>query len=537
MPIHAELGRVGLAVAEVLHNASPARLYEEALRHDGALLAANGALVVRSGVKTGRSPRDKRVVDEPAVRPDVWWGDVNIRLSERTFLTNRQRAVDFLNTRPRLYVVDGFAGWDPRYRLKVRVICARPYHALFMQIMLIRPSEEERRDFGTPDLTIYNAGQFPANPYTEEMSSTTSVEFWLSRGEMVILGTEYAGEMKKGVFTVVNYLLPQRGVLSMHCAANQGPAGDVTLFFGLSGTGKTTLSADRGRRLIGDDEHGWSDQGIFNIEGGCYAKCLGLSPQGEPEIYQAIRFGTVLENVVCDPLSRLVDFSDASLTENTRAAYPIHFIPNVKLPCTAGHPRNLILLTCDAFGVLPPVARLTMPQAMYHFISGYTARIAGTEQGVREPQAVFSACYGAAFLVWHPTRYAELLAERLVAHGTRAWLVNTGWTGGAYGTGRRMPLGVSRAIIEAVHAGALDEVAVRVDPVFGLEVPVACPGVPTELLDPRATWSDPAAYDRAARSLAARFCENFAPYQDEASDATLAAGPRLEMREAVNPVG
>ncbi len=525
MQLHAELGRVGLAVADVVRNAAAARLYEEALRHDGALLAANGALVVRSGVKTGRSPKDKRVVDEPEVRPDVWWGDVNIRLSERTFLTNRQRAVDFLNTRQRLYVVDGFACWDPRYRLKVRVVCARPYHALFMQTMLIRPTEAELREFGTPDLVIYNAGQFPANPYTEEMSSTTSVEFWLSRGEIVILGTEYAGEMKKGVFTVVNYVLPRRGVLSMHCSANEGAAGDVTLFFGLSGTGKTTLSADSGRRLIGDDEHGWSDEGIFNIEGGCYAKCLGLSQQHEPEIYQAIRFGTVLENVACDPHTRQLDFSDASLTENTRAAYPVEFIPNVKLPCTAGHPRNLVLLTCDAFGVLPPVARLTTPQAMYHFISGYTARIAGTEQGVKEPQAVFSACYGAAFLVWHPTRYAELLAERINAHGTRAWLLNTGWSGGGYGIGRRIPLGISRAIVAAIHAGVLEQAPTRLDPVFGLAVPVACPGVPAEVLDPRGTWQDPAAYDRAARALAGRFCENFAQYAEQASDETQAAGP------------
>lgn len=527
MQLHAELGRVGLAVADVVRNASAPRLYEEALRHDGAMLASNGALVVRSGVKTGRSPKDKRVVDEPEVRPDVWWGDVNICLSKRTFLTNRQRAVDFLNTRQRLYVVDGFACWDPRYRLKVRVVCARPYHALFMHTMLIRPTEAELREFGTPDLVIYNAGQFPANPYTEEMSSTTSVEFWLSRGEIVILGTEYAGEMKKGVFTVVNYVLPQRGVLSMHCSANEGAAGDVTLFFGLSGTGKTTLSADSGRRLIGDDEHGWSDEGIFNIEGGCYAKCLGLSQQHEPEIYQAIRFGTVLENVVCDPHTRLVDFNDASLTQNTRAAYPLEFIPNVKLPCTAGHPHNLVLLTCDAFGVLPPVARLTTPQAMYHFISGYTARIAGTEQGVKEPQAVFSACYGAAFLVWHPTRYAELLAERISAHGTRAWLLNTGWSGGGYGTGRRIPLGISRAIVAAIHAGVLEQVPTRREPVFGLAVPVACPGVPAELLDPRGTWQDQAAYDVAARALAARFCENFALYAEQASDETQAAGPPL----------
>lgn len=527
MQLHAELGRLGLAVADVLRNAPVARLYEEALHHDGALLADSGALVVRSGAKTGRSPRDKRIVDEPAVRPDVWWGDINIRLSERTFLTNRQRAVDFLNTRQRLYVVDGFAGWDPRYRLKVRVICARPYHALFMQTMLIRPTAEELHGFGKPDLVIFNAGPFPANPYTEEMSSTTSVEFWLSRGEMVILGTEYAGEMKKGVFTVVNYLLPQRGVLSMHCSANEGPAGDVTLFFGLSGTGKTTLSADRSRRLIGDDEHAWSDEGIFNIEGGCYAKCLGLSHEREPEIYQAIRFGTVLENVVCDPHTRHVDFSDAALTENTRAAYPVEFIPNATVPCVGGHPRNLVLLTCDAFGVLPPAARLTTPQAMYHFISGYTARVAGTEQGVKEPQAVFSACYGAAFLVWHPTRYAELLSERIRAHATRTWLVNTGWTGGAYGTGRRIPLGVSRALIDAIHAGTLEQMPTRLDPLFGLATPRACPGVPAELLDPRTCWPDQAAYDRAAQALATRFCENFAQYAQDASEETLAAAPRL----------
>ncbi|KAJ1954889.1 Protein kinase C-like 1, partial [Dispira parvispora] len=418
----------------IYHNLSVARLYEDALKYEpGTYMSSTGALITSSGAKTGRSPRDKRIVEEEETVHDVWWGPVNTKMSERVFRINHERAVDYLNTRERLYVFDGFAGWDPEHRIKVRVVCARAYHALFMRNMLIRPTEEELANYGEPDFTILNAGQFPANRYTTGMTSATSVSISFERREMVILGTEYAGEMKKGIFTVMHYLMPKNGILSLHSSANEGPDGDVSLFFGLSGTGKTTLSADPHRALIGDDEHCWSDKGVFNIEGGCYAKCIDLSAEKEPEIFNAIRFGSVLENVGFNAESRLVDYCDNSLTENTRCAYPIEYIPNAKTPCVGGHPKNIILLTCDAFGVLPPVARLTSAQAMYHFISGYTAKIAGTEDGITEPTATFSACFGQPFLVWHPVKYASMLAAKMEKHGTHVWLVNTGWNGGAYG--------------------------------------------------------------------------------------------------------
>lgn len=507
-----DLSKYEIEVERVLRNPSPAVLYEAAVRHDGGAISSTGALIAMSGVKTGRSPKDKRIVDHPDSTGDIWWGPVNIRMDERTFLTNRQRAIDFLNTRPRLYVIDGFAGWDPAYRLKVRVICARPYHALFMHNMLIRPTQEELENFGEPDFVIYNAGQFSANKYTATMSSPTSVNLSFERGEFIILGTEYAGEMKKGVFTIMNYLMPKQGVLSMHCSANEGDQGDVSLFFGLSGTGKTTLSADPRRRLIGDDEHCWTDQGVFNIEGGCYAKCIDLTPEKEPEIYQAIRFNAVLENVVYDIHTRVVDFMADTITENTRASYPLEHIPNAKIPAVGGHPHNVIFLTCDAFGVLPPVSRLEPSQAMYHFVSGYTAKVAGTEMGVTEPQATFSACFGAAFMVWHPLKYAELLAERLQKHNAQAWLVNTGWTGGGYGVGERIKLAYTRAIIDAIHSGELIKAPTVTDPVFGLAVPQECPGVPSEILMPRNVWKDPQAYDQAAAQLAKLFEENYRQY-------------------------
>jgi len=421
--------------------------------------------------------------------------------------------------------VDGFAGWDPEHRLKVRIVCSRPYHALFMHNMLIRPSREELEAFGEPDFVVLNAGEFPANRRTTKMTSKTSVAVSFEEREMVILGTEYAGEMKKGVFTVMHYLMPKRGVLSMHCSANEGEAGDVSLFFGLSGTGKTTLSADPNRRLIGDDEHCWSDDGIFNIEGGCYAKAIGLTEESEPEIYRAIRFGTVLENVVYDEETRAVDYDDTSITPNTRASYPLEYIENAKIPAVAGHPDNIIFLTYDAFGVMPPVARLSPEQAMYHFISGYTAKVAGTEVGVTEPEATFSAAFGAAFLVWHPSKYAEMLAEKMREHGAEAWLVNTGITGGPYGTGHRMPLPQTRSIVDAIHDGSLAEAPTETDPTFGFEVPTLCPDVPDEILIPRNTWEDQEAYDRQARKLAGLFADHFEKYGDVASEEIAAAGP------------
>jgi len=393
--------------------------------------------------------------------------------------------------------------------------------------MLIRPTEQQLAEYGEPDYVIFNAGQFPANRYTTGMTSKTSVDLSFEQQEIVILGTEYAGEMKKGIFTVMNYIMPKKGVLSMHCSANEGKEGDVSLFFGLSGTGKTTLSADVHRRLIGDDEHCWTEDGVHNIEGGCYAKAINLSAENEPEIYNAIKFGTVLENVVYDKRSHAVDFGNVSITENTRAAYPIEYIPNAKIPCIGGHPRNIILLTCDAFGVLPPVAKLTREQAMYHFISGYTAKVAGTEMGVTEPEATFSACFGAAFMVWHPSVYAELLAKKMAENNTTAWLINTGWTGGPYGEGERIRLRYTRAIIDAIHSGELAQAPTVTDAIFGLAVPAACSHVPDKILQPRYTWYDHDAYDAQANKLAQLFHKNFAKYQAGSSDAIINAGPRM----------
>ncbi|MCG8585462.1 MAG: phosphoenolpyruvate carboxykinase (ATP), partial [Pirellulales bacterium] len=471
-------------VENVVRNATPAELCEMAIRDGDGTLAASGAVVALSGEKTGRSPKAKRSVDTPAVSDDVWWGDVNIPLGEQSFQANRDVATDYFNQQEKLFVVDGYAGWAPKYRIKTRIICCRPYHALFMHNMLIRPTYEQLADFGEPDYVVFNAGETSADPSVDGVDSTTSVALDFDRAEFVILGTQYAGEMKKGIFTVMHYLMPKRGVLSMHCSANEGASHDVSIFFGLSGTGKTTLSADVRRALIGDDEHCWSDEGVFNIEGGCYAKAIHLSAEKEPEIYGAIKFGTVLENTVQDHVTRETDYHDTSITENTRASYPIEYIPNAKVPCIGGHPRNIILLTCDAFGVLPPVSKLSPAQASYHFISGYTAKVAGTEVDVTEPEATFSACFGAAFLVWHPAKYAHMLAEKMRKHKAQAWLVNTGWSGGAYGVGQRISLKYTRAIIDAIHSGELADAPTATDPIFGLEVPTQCPHVPRKILVP-----------------------------------------------------
>jgi phosphoenolpyruvate carboxykinase (ATP) len=515
-------------VPDVRRNPPVAALYEYAIRHDPrSTIAHSGALVAYSGSKTGRSPRDKRIVRDPASEGDIWWGPVNVPLEPRSFEINRERARDWLNTRPRLYCIDAFAGWDVRHRLKVRIVCSRPYHALFMHTMLIRPTAEELADFGKPDFVLYNAGDFPANRLTAGMTSRTSIDLSFEQGELVILGTEYAGEMKKGVFTIMNYLMPRRGVLSMHCSATADrQTGRSALLFGLSGTGKTTLSADPKRLLVGDDEHCWSDEGVFNIEGGCYAKTIDLTPESEPDIFQALHFGAVLENVVLDAEDRHVDFHDASITQNTRGAYPIDFIRNARIPCVAGHPTDVIFLTCDAFGVLPPVSRLSPAQAMYHFISGYTAKVAGTEVGVVEPQATFSPCFGGPFLVWHPAKYADLLADKMRKHQANVWLVNTGWSGGAYPTGKRMKLSLTRALVDAIHDGTLASAPTRPDPVFGVEVVTSCPGIPPEVLVPRDTWVDRQAYDATARKLAGLFQANFKPYEASAPPEVRAAGPR-----------
>jgi len=451
---------------------------------------------------------------------------VNKPMDESAYFINRERAKDYLNTRDRLYVVDGFAGWDPTCRLKVRVICSRPYHALFMHTMMIRPTRDELAAFGEPDFVIFNAGRFPANRLTEGMSSKTSVDLSLEDGEMVILGSEYAGEMKKGIFTVVNYFAPKDGNLSMHCSATAAPDSEVSsVLFGLSGTGKTTLSADPKRRLIGDDEHVWTERGIYNVEGGCYAKAINLTADAEPQIFDALRFGAVLENVVYGEDDRAIDFSDVSITENTRGAYPIEYIDHARIPCVAGHPRDVIFLTCDAFGVLPPVSRLSQAQAMYHFISGYTAKVAGTEMGVTEPQATFSACFGAPFLVWHPAKYATLLAEKMERHQVNVWLVNTGWSGGSFGIGQRLKLAYTRAIIDAVHSGALVSANVRRDPVFGFDVVTECAGVPAEVLWPENTWVDKNRFRETAQKLARLFANNFEKFAEGIPAEIRAGGP------------
>lgn len=509
-------------------NASVAQLYEDAIKKEGAVISSAGALINYSGKKTGRSPKDKRIVYEETSKDHVWWGPVNIKMDEHTFEINRERAIDYLNTRDDIYVFDGFAGWDPKYRIKVRIICSRAYHALFMHNMLIRPTQEELEHFGEPDFIIYNAGQFPANRFTAGMTSSTSVEVNFKRHEMVILGTEYAGEMKKGIFSVMHYLMPVKyNQLSLHSSANEGPDGDVSLFFGLSGTGKTTLSADPKRALIGDDEHVWSDEGVFNIEGGCYAKCIGLSAAKEPEIYNAIRFGAVLENVVYDKNTREVDYDDVVITENTRCSYPIEFIPNAKIPCMANSPpKNIIFLTCDAYGVLPPVSKLDANQAQYHFISGYTSKTPGTEDGIQEPSPTFSTCYGQPFIVLHPRVYAKMLAERMEKHKADVWLVNTGWAGGKFGVGQRCPLKYTRKIIDAIHDGSLAKAKFENFGVFNLQIPTAIEGVPETLLNPATSWSDKGAFKVEVNKLAEMFATNFEKYANDVSAEVAAAGPK-----------
>ncbi len=523
------LRKYGIETEEVYRNSSVPVLYELGLRLEkGTAISDVGALLVYSGEKTGRSPKDKRIVRHPDSEDNIDWGPINMGLDEHTFMVNHERALDYLNVCDHLYVVDAFAGWDPKYRLKVRIICTRAYHALFMQNMLIMPTAEELANFGEPDYVVFNGGGFPANRYTSEMTSKTSIDVNLERKEIVILGTQYAGEMKKGLFGVMNYLMPLENVLPMHCSANVGEKDDVTLLFGLSGTGKTTLSADPKRKLIGDDEHCWTDDGIFNIEGGCYAKAIDLSAEKEPDIYNAIRFGTVLENVVYDKYTHEVDYTDTTITQNTRASYPIDFIDNVQIPCIAGHPNHIIFLTCDAFGVLPPVSKLTPEQASYHFISGYTAKVAGTEMGVTEPQATFSSNFGAAFMMWHPNKYAEMLAEKMKEHGATAWLVNTGWTGGPYGVGSRMSLKYTRAMIDAIHNGDFDSVEYVKDEEFGFEIPTTCPNVPSEVLVPKNTWDDKDQYEEEKKKLISLFVENFKKFEAGVNEEIVNAGPTLD---------
>ncbi len=523
-----DLSKHGIKVAEVLRNLPVAALYERAVRDEGEVIASSGALVAYSGAKTGRSPKDKRIVKEAGSEGDIWWGNINIPISEDGFEVNRDLAVGYLNTHKRLYVVDGFACWDSKFRVKIRIICTRAYHALFMHNMLIRPTQEELASFGEPDWVVFNAGRMSASTHVPGVTAKTSVNLNLKKREFLIIGTEYAGEMKKGVFTILNYLLPKNGALSMHCSANEGKDGVTALFFGLSGTGKTTLSADPDRALIGDDEHGWTDDGIFNFEGGCYAKTVNLSQEREPEIWNAIKFGSILENVILDQKSTVVDYTNVTITENTRCSYPIEFIPNAKIPCRGGHPKNIIFLTCDAFGVLPPVSHLDGDHAMYHFISGYTAKVAGTEMGVTEPSATFSSCFGAAFLMWHPTVYAELLKKKMAKYGSKVWLVNTGWSGGAYGVGSRIKLSHTRAIVTAILSGQLDKAPMQRDEVFGFDVVTKVPGVPDNILIPRNAWADKAAFDATQAKLAHLFVDNFKTwFSDVKSEGLLSAAPKV----------
>ena len=508
-------------------NLGTAALYEEAIRRHEGIVAENGPLVCNTGVHTGRSPNDKFLVREPSSEANVWWGSVNRSMTSGQFEAVRGAMLGAL-VGTELFVQDCFAGTDPDYRLSIRIITERAWHSLFARTMFL-PSPPGTPPGGhTPEFTVISVPSMQADPAVHGTNSEVFVLLNFAERLVLIGGTSYAGEIKKSIFTVMNYLLPQRDVMPMHCSANIGAAEDVALFFGLSGTGKTTLSSDPRRRLIGDDEHGWSAHGVFNFEGGCYAKMIRLSPEAEPQIYATSkRFGTLLENVVTDPDTRTLDFDDETLTENTRGAYPISFIDDWVSSGQAGHPRNLVMLTADAFGVLPPIARLSPAAAMYHFLSGYTAKVAGTEKGLTEPTATFSTCFGAPFIVWHPTIYAKLLSERIAAHDAKVWLVNTGWTGGPFGVGRRMKIGHTRAMVTAALSGALDDVDYQRDPVFNVEVPAHCPDVPPDALIPRTTWANTADYDAQARKLAAMFAENFKAFEAEADDDVKAAGPRL----------
>jgi phosphoenolpyruvate carboxykinase (ATP) len=522
------LERQGLAPSGVVHwNYVPPELIQAAIRRGEGELADMGPFVAVTSPHTGRSPNDKFVVREGDAENDVDWGKVNQPYPADKFELLLGDVRSYLNEADELFVQDLYAGADPSHRLAVRYVSPNAWHMAFVRNMFIRPDLSDLPTFEA-NFTVLHVPEFLADPARHGTRTGTFIVLSFEHRMILIGGTRYAGELKKAMFTVMNYFMPKKGVLSMHCSANIGQGGDTALFFGLSGTGKTTLSADPERSLIGDDEHGWSDAGVFNFEGGCYAKVINLSSEGEPDIYATTQmFGTILENVVLDQTSRKVRFEDQSITENTRASYPLHYIRNHVPNGRGGHPRNVVFLTADAFGVLPPIARLTREQAMYYFLSGYTAKVAGTERGVTEPQATFSACFGAVFLVWHPTKYAEMLGRLLDQHGSRVWLVNTGWSGGPYGVGKRMKLSYTRAMVRAALSGALDAVKTETDPVFGLAVPAAIPDVPSEIMKPRGTWSDPAAYDGQARKLAGMFAKNIEKFGTGVSEAIRRAGPAV----------
>jgi len=502
-------------------------LYEHTIGQNAGVIGKGGALVVETGVHTGRSANDKFMVKEQSSEDNIWWGKVNVSITEENFDKIHDRVLAYLDQRD-LYVQDLYGGTDPAYRIAVRTISSSPWHSLFIRNLLVRPEYGELGEFA-PEFTILHAPEMKIDPTEVGTSSETVITINMAKKLVLIVGTSYAGEMKKSVFSILNYLLPAQGIMPMHCSANIGKDGDTAIFFGLSGTGKTTLSADPERTLIGDDEHGWSDTSVFNFEGGCYAKVIRLSEEAEPEIYATTHmFGTILENVVIDPDTRELDLDDARMAENTRAAYPITSIPNTTEGGVGGHPKNIIMLTADAFGVMPPIARLTPEQAMYHFLSGYTAKVAGTEKGLgKEPQAAFSTCFGAPFMPRHPTVYGNLLREKIARHEVTCWLVNTGWTGGVYGIGHRMPIKYTRALLHGALDGTLNDVEFRTDPNFGFEIPASCPGVDPVVLDPRGTWQDPAAYDAQAAHLVALFRDNFREYEDHVDDSIKAAGPVL----------
>ena len=509
----------------VYWNLTTPALYEEAIRRHEGEVAQQGPIVFRTGQHTGRSPRDKFIVRNRESERDIWWGPVNRPFDPDRFDALHTRLLRYLNGRE-LFVQDLYAVADRRYRLPLRVISETAYHSLFSRTMFLHPPLGVTMA-ETPQFTVIDVPSFRAEPDRDGTRTDVFIVLNFERRLVIIGGTSYGGEIKKSIFTALNYLLPKQGVFSMHCSANCGPAGDVALFFGLSGTGKTTLSTDPERTLIGDDEHGWGDEGVFNFEGGAYAKTIRISAQAEPEIYAAVHhFGSVLENVVMDPHTRQLDLDDESLTENTRAAFPLSFIPHVDLSGVGTHPRNIVFLTADAFGVLPPIARLTREQAQYYFLSGYTAKVAGTERGVTEPQPNFSTCFAAPFLVWSPTTYATMLGEKLDRHGSHVWLVNTGWTGGAYGTGSRIDIAATRTMVHAALSGALLDAPTYRDEYFGLTVPKQVPGVPDEILHPADTWQDRDAYDRQARKLASMFAENFSKnFGDQVAPEVEAAGP------------
>ncbi len=508
------LDTVGFPTPATLHwNLSTAPLIEHAVERQEGLLSEHGALVVATGAHTGRSANDKFIVSDATTEPVIWWGKTNKAITPEQFAALRADFAAALAGKPELFVQDLYGGSQPEHRVKVRVITEFAWHSLFIRTLLVRPEADALADFA-PDFTIVDLPSFKADPARHGCRGETVIAVDFTGRTILIGGTRYAGEMKKSVFSILNYLLPPQGIMPMHCSANVGADGRTAVFFGLSGTGKTTLSADASRTLIGDDEHGWSDTAVFNFEGGCYAKAIRLSAEAEPEIYATTRrFGTVLENVVIDPVTRKIDLDNGSLAENSRASYPIDFIPNASADNLGPVPANVIMLTADAFGILPPIAKLTPEQAMYHFLSGYTARVAGTEIGVTEPDATFSTCFGAPFMPRHPSVYGNLLKERIAKGGVDCWLVNTGWTGGSYGTGSRMPIRVTRALLNAALDGSLNAAEFRTDPNFGFQVPVSVPGVEPRILNPRETWADKAAYDAKAKALVGMFVANFAQFE------------------------